>query len=301
MDAPKENAGIPDDKANAAGTQPPDPIKEAELLRIQSEIARNEAETRKFNSEAKDFDGKHSKGKTDTIIKAVIGGMVLAGLLAAWFISYMQPILEKNRKLGELEKQVHEAENKIMDQKLKDDSTTLNALRQAYDRDQIAYNKNLQQFKAQNDSLKVQQEQIMQELSKYAQAGTEIQYWQDELNKIKAAQVKTESRSDDINDKIISNWLIENDWTMLYKWEGESYHTFDCMFYPNGKWGRKDVPSSIRTWQIKKGKLIMVIGTNFITFTTNITKMQSPLEGIVIDAGRKSGTWKMTKESNAAN
>jgi len=81
------------------------PLLEAEMRRIESETAKNEAERRKFIAEAEEVE-KRVRQKwyfNELFVKWVLGGVVAAALVAAWCITYLNPILNKKQELAKIE------------------------------------------------------------------------------------------------------------------------------------------------------------------------------------------------------
>ena len=101
----------------------PQALSNAEL-RQQSERARIDAEMRKPELEAAEIE-KRLKEKWYTgrlLVQTFVGAIVAAALLAAWFIGYLQPILQKKQDLRKLEVQALSLKNEVQEH--------LNALQQ---------------------------------------------------------------------------------------------------------------------------------------------------------------------------
>lgn len=87
--------------------------EESDLLRIESEINKNNAERDKFLCEANQIkELSHQIFSTRAMLQAVLGGIVAAGLLSVWAIDYLTPILQKKRELASLENKILSEMNK---------------------------------------------------------------------------------------------------------------------------------------------------------------------------------------------
>ena len=73
--------------------------EEAEILRIKSEVAKNEAEQVKALREAEEIGRRLKVFSKESISKVVVGGIVAAVLLAAWFINVQKPLSDAGQKL----------------------------------------------------------------------------------------------------------------------------------------------------------------------------------------------------------
>ena len=81
-----------------------------EEKRLHSEILRNESEARKFDAETANLGCILSAGR---IVQLVVGALVAAGLFAAWFTEYFQPILRAESDLAKIEVKKAETENQL--------------------------------------------------------------------------------------------------------------------------------------------------------------------------------------------
>jgi chromosome segregation ATPase len=79
--------------------------------RVESEIAKNNAECGKFTAEADKLRQRWYSGRS--LFQAIIGGIVASALLATWIIGYLQPILTKNEEVVKLELKRLELANTI--------------------------------------------------------------------------------------------------------------------------------------------------------------------------------------------
>jgi outer membrane protein OmpA-like peptidoglycan-associated protein len=78
------------------------PLSDLERRRIESEIARNEAENRKLIAESEDLERRKKWHIIGPLIKWVLGGVIMAGLLANWVISYYEPMRQTKQINAEL-------------------------------------------------------------------------------------------------------------------------------------------------------------------------------------------------------
>ena len=91
----------------------------AEIRRIESEIAKNEAERIKLIRESEEV-GKRLSQKWYSarfLIEAVVGGIVVAALMTAWGIGYLQPILLKRQEVARLKNELLKVENRLQAQR----------------------------------------------------------------------------------------------------------------------------------------------------------------------------------------
>lgn len=128
-------------------------IAEAELRRLNSEAARNEAEREKLNLEALEaklrLGQKWYKGRI--LIQLVVGGVVAAALLASWVIGYLQPILKSEQELARITNEILKNENELARQELKHQTT-------AFGLENEKFREELASLAEQNDALQKQQE-----------------------------------------------------------------------------------------------------------------------------------------------
>ena len=79
------------------------------------EDLRNRAEARKFDLEAEEIEKRLSRHWLSpvSVMQAILGGVIAAGLLTAWFIVYLQPLLSAKSELANVAAQLHKtkAEN----------------------------------------------------------------------------------------------------------------------------------------------------------------------------------------------
>lgn len=81
---------------------------ELEDQRLASEIARNEAERDKLLREADEVNRRLEQRwySGRVFLQAVVAGVVAAGLLTAWGIGYLKPILARNTELNRLDVEI---------------------------------------------------------------------------------------------------------------------------------------------------------------------------------------------------
>jgi outer membrane protein OmpA-like peptidoglycan-associated protein len=115
------------------------PFLEAEMRRIESETAKNEAERRKFIAEAEEVE-KRVREKWHLIgpfVKWALAGVIVAGLIANWFIFYFSPMLQtkqinaelenaKQKKINELQYQENEIQKKINEEQRQENERITN-------------------------------------------------------------------------------------------------------------------------------------------------------------------------------
>ncbi len=91
------------------------PLSEAERRRLESEIAKNEAERIKLMYEAneakKRLRQKWYSGRF--LVQATVGGLVASALLATWSIGYFGPILARKHEVASLDNQIQELRNEL--------------------------------------------------------------------------------------------------------------------------------------------------------------------------------------------
>src|SRR5207249_4040714 len=74
-----------------------------------------EAEGRKIDLESQEIQRRMAESwySPRILLQAIVGGVIAGGLLVAWAIAYLLPILRKERELAKLESARLEAENKL--------------------------------------------------------------------------------------------------------------------------------------------------------------------------------------------
>lgn len=82
----------------------------------KAEIAKIEAETEKLRAEISEVNARLKvrwfEGRF--FVQAVVAGIVAAGLLTAWSVEYLEPILSKNSRLSAMEVDVKKHENELI-------------------------------------------------------------------------------------------------------------------------------------------------------------------------------------------
>jgi hypothetical protein len=73
---------------------------------------RDVAEIRKINLEASEIEMRLSRGRHSPrfVFEAILGGVVAAGLLAAWLIGYLKPVLSAESELADIKAQIYQQE-----------------------------------------------------------------------------------------------------------------------------------------------------------------------------------------------
>jgi hypothetical protein len=171
-----------------------DPMSDLEIRRIESEIAKNRAEEKKLTAETQEVERRLSQKWYSgvSLAKWVAGGIVLAGLLAAWIIGYFQPILQKEQEVTKLENKRLAEENLL--QKQEND-------------------KQLKVLAAENDTLKgqialavsqaVEQQLAWKELSnEYRQLANKQQITEEEKARFATMATKADKESDSLKSQI---------------------------------------------------------------------------------------------------
>jgi hypothetical protein len=89
-----------------------------EARRIESEIRRLDAEHTKLLAETNEIENrnKHPMFMRRFMLQSLVGGMVAAGLLAAWAIGYLKPLLEREQALASIENDIQQAMNERQQQ-----------------------------------------------------------------------------------------------------------------------------------------------------------------------------------------
>ena len=191
-------------------------FKEAQLRLLESEIAKNKAQEKKLNSEAdKIFEISNKTSlNNESIVKAIIGGIVAAALLAAWIIAYLQPIISRKNELAEIDSKVWAKQNELQklinnqqSEKNRQDSIVIDSINQA----NTNLFTNLQLLK---DALKYQEDLISNlniELNNTTKQNNKLaQELNNKLKVIKLSQLKLDAFAANIDGQFILNWLLQN-------------------------------------------------------------------------------------------
>ena len=258
----------------------PDNSNDLEQKRIEAEIRRNEAEEKKLLNEAEEIkkrlDWKFLPPRI--VIQAVLAGIVAAGLLAAWGIGYLKPIILKNNELATLENKILASENK--------NAKELNeAQRKELEKLNEQATNELKQLKAQNSELQQQQqnsakliadlksklEQISveyKELSenlgttetertKYKELASatrkEIDNLKSELDRLQIASTRTKRRSQTLSDRLITAVLADTIWTLYI----DSVLLSDIVFKLGGVLEVLEKPHTTYRWFVKDSKITL--------------------------------------------
>jgi outer membrane protein OmpA-like peptidoglycan-associated protein len=78
------------------------PLSDLEKKRIESEIARNEAENRKLIAEFEDLEWRRKWRVKGPLIKWALAGVIVAVLIVNWFIFYFEPMRQTKQINAEL-------------------------------------------------------------------------------------------------------------------------------------------------------------------------------------------------------
>ena len=138
-------------------------LSQVEIRRIESETAKNEAERKKAELEAKalkkQLDQKWYSSRI--LVQAGVAGIVVAGLLAGWMIGYLGPLLEKNNELAKLENEIQRRANTIQRD---DNEKRTKQLTVSYDN-----------LKVELDSLLIQNQSLQSEQTKAEKLAMDLQ------------------------------------------------------------------------------------------------------------------------------
>jgi len=82
----------------------------------KAEIAKIEAETEKLKAEMNEVNArlKIKWFEERFFVQAIVAGIVAAGLLTAWSVEYLEPILSKNNRIAEMEVEIKRHENELI-------------------------------------------------------------------------------------------------------------------------------------------------------------------------------------------
>jgi len=147
------------------------PLFEAEMRRIESETAKNEAERRKLTAEAEEVEKRLRKKwyVNELFVKWVLGGVVAAGLVVAWWIIYLHPILNVKQELAKLEN-MRLAEENVSEKQKNEQQRQENEKQKKINEEQHQENdritKGMSELKVRFDSLSKETKLTAQERSK---------------------------------------------------------------------------------------------------------------------------------------
>lgn len=204
-------------------------LSDAEIRKLESETAKNEAERKKLTLEAEEAD-KRLRQKWYSkriIVQALVGGVIASALVAAWMISYLQPLLRADLERlqlentiemhrNELKSQDNERRTKALEQENESNRNELesiaaqNEVLQAEQaelrRRAEALQARMEKFSRDYGTLAAKQELTAAERNRFSrlarEAQKEVQQQKDEVKNLRAAQVETKNRSNRITQQL---------------------------------------------------------------------------------------------------
>ncbi|NOQ28372.1 MAG: hypothetical protein GQ564_23665 [Bacteroidales bacterium] len=296
-----------------------DETKATEERKLQSEIARNEAEQIKFISEAKEIDKRVASGiyRISPILKTIIAGIVAAILFTAWAIGFLKPLLEKEQLLLSIDNKILGKENEKNKQLLLQGRENLDILLKDYnnllseiEKENDALNLQISEAAIMTTGLKERLDLISKEYKKLSEenqasvsdktrfielankASSESKDLDKELTNIDLNKKNIANRTESISKKLIPSMLIANSWTLKHlglkkevklKFETDGTLTSD---------DPKD-PSKY-TWSFTSGVLTFKIG--IVTYVATVSDSKTnTIKGKASSNIGKSFNWSMVK------
>lgn len=290
--------------------------EDIESRKIESEIARNEAERKKLNLDA---------NKWFISLKYLIAGIVAAALITAWGIGYLKPILKKNNELSDIENRILAAENIEQKNRIEEHQKELEEREKLYQED-------LKSLDSINSAIKIQQKEsaklvsnlqdrlnkVSREYNRLAQKqqtneSERIRYaklanetkeealaLKFNLNNVRATQQKTEKRTIEISEKLLSSNLINSCWKVVKFEDGVSMETAYIVLLPNGNLMQSRAPnkpsSGKHNWRVEGSKLIFELNDKFVTYKAKITGPDpQSIKGVANNKRKSKWNWKATR------
>ena len=282
----------------------PTKIKDAKLQKLLSEAARNEAEQKKFLCEANEIDKRANEGifSPSLIIKSLFAGIVTAGLMVAWTIGYIKPILDKNNTLtNSLDSKIDSTNrkqainNQIFLTTLQNHNDSLRHQQTEWVKliqEQINWlgsisdnYQNLSRKKINSDRTAI----IFTNLSNEVKSQAAL--LNQSLKKIISAQnlFNNETR---ISDSLISCWLIENKWTIENFGKGSDAGKSFIKFFPDGTF-KTNRPGD-NHWKTKEGTVTFNF-SNYAKYYAKISgKKPDSITGNSLNIKKESWVWRLT-------
>lgn len=296
--------------------------EDLEASRFQSDIARLRAEEAKFLAEAQEIE-KRNRSTVFTpkiLLQSLVAGLVAAGLLVAWGIGYLKPILERNQELSRIENKILSAENRQQKVRNNEQKISLALLKKALgqDLDQLQEeNKKLQSqiddsktlsttLKSRMEDLSRQYEQLSREKVLTAseknqfeilavEAQMEVANLRNELGELALAQDQAQANSRSISDQRLTTWLAGSQWAIREEdWDPPNH---DLSLLPGGKvdWisAKTDAGRNAEhSWAVDNGTLTIKINNGFVTFVSTVDgSTPETLTGTIRNKPGKSSSW----------
>lgn len=204
-------------------------LSDAEIRKLESETAKNEAERKKLTLEAEEADNRlrqkwYSKR---IIVQALVGGVIASALVAAWMISYLQPLLSADLERLQLENTIEKHRNELRSQDNerrtkaleKENESNRNELESIAAQNEVlqaeqaelrrraeALQARMEKFSRDYGTLAARQELTSAERNRYSRLARdtqkEVQQQKDEVKNLRAAQVETQNRSNRITQQL---------------------------------------------------------------------------------------------------
>jgi chromosome segregation ATPase len=103
------------------------PLSDEEKRRLESEIAKNEAEKKKLDLEAKEVEKRLGQRwcSTPVLAKWLVGGIVTAILITAWITAQFSPILRREHNIEKLDNRIRILEIELAAKEIEAQNTAL--------------------------------------------------------------------------------------------------------------------------------------------------------------------------------
>jgi|GEM_PF-4742401 len=103
------------------------PLSDEEKRKLESEIAKNEAEKKKLDLEAKEVEKRLSQRwcSTPVLAKWLVGGIVTAILITAWITAQFSPILRREHDIEKLDNRIRILEIELAAKEIEAQNTAL--------------------------------------------------------------------------------------------------------------------------------------------------------------------------------
>ncbi|CAB1064712.1 hypothetical protein D1BOALGB6SA_9509 [Olavius sp. associated proteobacterium Delta 1] len=269
---------------------PPVANEEYEIEKLRSEIARNNAERDKLLREADEIH-RRARGRLRGTLQAIVGGMVAAGLLSAWGIGYLKPILEKNKELAlienkvlsykterqrqsnEQEQQAIRTENEAISQRLRDlEASNASLAEQRADAEELADNLKGQLVSLSKEYSALADQQTGQtdaaEFQRLAeQAQDRVKLLETQIAKLQSGARASENLGVQISTQILSQGLVGTRWK-LTKSDGES-GSYEFVFRSGGmleSLNPADTTTGNDTWRISRNEVTISMNDGYAIY-----------------------------------
>jgi hypothetical protein len=203
-------------------------FEDIEARRLESEIKKNTAESKKLSIEAMEIEKRLTQRwfSLKVMIQSAVGGIVGAALLAAWLISYFSPVLSAKQEIAKLENdklriqaEKHKEENDRMQKQLQEIRAAVKV--------------QLESFKEQNETFQIAQveaearakllqtqlrdvskkfmelaekQDVADKKKQYTQlaikTGKEVEALEKQITQLKSEKIQTAARTDQIAQQI---------------------------------------------------------------------------------------------------